>query len=145
MVKVSGDNQRGAPGETLPALLTVQVNDVDGSGMSGVRVDFEVTSGDARLDHDHATTDALGRARVRVTLRDSLGVVEVAAGVEGLEWFVGSDLSQWELQLAGRRGQGRCRLQPSLDPPGLALSISPVWNEDAATALPGTGAVRRSR
>jgi hypothetical protein len=57
-------------------------------------------------------------------------------GVEGLEWFVGSDLSPWELQLAGRRGQGRCRLQTSLDPPGLALSISPLWSEDTATALP---------
>jgi hypothetical protein len=60
------------------------------------------------------------------------------AGVEGLEWFVGSDLSQWELQLSGRRGQGRCRLEPSLDPPGLSLSISPLWREKAATALPAT-------
>ena len=37
------------------------------------------------------------------------------AGVEGLEWFVGSDLSQWDLQLTGRRGEGRCLLQPSQD------------------------------
>jgi hypothetical protein len=60
------------------------------------------------------------------------------AGVEGLEWFAGSDLSQWELQLTGRRGQGRCRLEHSPDPPGLRLSISPLWNEHAATALAGT-------
>jgi len=56
-------------------------------------------------------------------------------GVEGLEWFVGSDLSQWDLQLAGRRGQGQCLLQPSQEPPGLALSLSPLWSADAATVL----------
>ena len=65
-------------------------------------------------------------------------MIFVDSGVEGLEWFVGSDLSQWELQIAGRRGQGRCRLGPSSDPPGLALSISPLWSEDAATTLPET-------
>ena len=57
-------------------------------------------------------------------------------GVEGLEWFVGSDLSQWELQLAGRRGQGRCPLEPSQDPPGLALSISPLWSANTPSTLP---------
>jgi hypothetical protein len=62
------------------------------------------------------------------------------SGIEGIEWFVGSDLSQWELQPAGRRGQGRCRLEPSLDPPGLALSISPFSSEDTSTALPKASA-----
>jgi hypothetical protein len=62
-------------------------------------------------------------------------------GVEGLEWFVSSDLAPWELQLAGRRGHGRCRLEPSSAPRGLALSISPLWSEDAATALPETFAL----
>ncbi len=57
-------------------------------------------------------------------------------GVEGLEWFVGSDLSQWELQLTGRRGGGQCLLDRSQDPPGLALSISPLWSPDAAVPLP---------
>ncbi|MHB1037352.1 MAG: hypothetical protein ACYC35_22475 [Pirellulales bacterium] len=58
------------------------------------------------------------------------------AGVEGLEWFAGSDLSQWDLQLAGRRGRGQCLLRASSAPPGLALSISPLWSADAAAALP---------
>jgi hypothetical protein len=60
------------------------------------------------------------------------------AGVEGIEWFCGSDLSQWDLQCTGRRGQGQCRLEPSADPRGLALVISPVWNDDAAKDLPAT-------
>jgi hypothetical protein len=59
-------------------------------------------------------------------------------GVEGLEWFVGSDLSQWDLQLTGRRGGGRCLLEPSQAPPGLALAISPLWRADATTPLPAT-------
>ena len=63
-------------------------------------------------------------------------MIFVDSGVEGVEWFVGSDLSQWESQITGRRGQGRCRLEPNLDPPGLAISISPLWSEDAAMALP---------
>ena len=57
-------------------------------------------------------------------------------GVEGLEWFVGSDLSQWELPMTGRRGGGRCLLDRNQDPPGLALSISPLWSPDAAVSLP---------
>jgi hypothetical protein len=58
-------------------------------------------------------------------------------GVEGLEWFAGSDLSQWEVQLAGRRGQGRLLLEPSRAPPGLALSISPLFSAEAAAPVPG--------
>jgi len=57
-------------------------------------------------------------------------------GVEGLEWFVGSDLWQWDLQLAGRRGQGRCVLEASKAPPGLALSLSPLWSPEQAVAVP---------
>lgn len=63
-------------------------------------------------------------------------MILVDSGVEGIEWFVGSDLSQWELQLAGRRGPGRCRLEPSLDPPGLALSISPLWRDGSYPPYP---------
>lgn len=55
-------------------------------------------------------------------------------GVEGIEWFVGSDLAPWEM-LAGRRGQGRCVLEASGAPPGLALSVSAFWSKDAAQTL----------
>jgi len=58
------------------------------------------------------------------------------AGVEGLEWFVSSDLAQWDLQLSGRRGQGRCLLQPHQNPPSLALSISPFSSTNEVVALP---------
>jgi hypothetical protein len=59
-------------------------------------------------------------------------------GVEGLEWFVGSDLSQWDLQLTGRRGRAQCRLAPSQAPPGLALTIAPFSSASESVALPGS-------
>ena len=62
-------------------------------------------------------------------------MIFVAPGVEGLEWFVGSDLSQWDLQLTGRRGQARCSLQLSQEPPGLALSVSPLWSTNEVAVL----------
>jgi len=63
-------------------------------------------------------------------------MIFVDPGVEGLEWFVSSDLSQWELQMTGSRGGGQCLLDRNQDPPGLALSISPLWSPDASVSLP---------
>ncbi len=60
----------------------------------------------------------------------------VDAGVEGLEWFAGSDLSQWDLQLAGRRGLAQCVLDRCQDPPGLLLSVAPYSSPEAAVKLP---------
>jgi len=65
-------------------------------------------------------------------------MILVDAGVEGLEWFVGSDLVQWDLQLTGRRGQGQCVLRTSQDPPGLALSVAPLSSADEGVVLPGS-------
>jgi len=62
-------------------------------------------------------------------------MIFVDPGVEGLEWFRGSDLSQWDLSLTGRRGQGQCRLELSTEPPGLALALSPFWSTNAVTTL----------
>ncbi len=57
-------------------------------------------------------------------------------GVEGLEWFAGSDLWQWDLQLSDRRGQGRFTLRRSLDSPGLSLSIAPLSRTERSIELP---------
>ncbi|MCL4194726.1 MAG: hypothetical protein KJZ87_23510, partial [Thermoguttaceae bacterium] len=58
------------------------------------------------------------------------------AGVEGLEWFVASDLAQWDLQVTGRRGQAQCVLDRNSSPPGLTLSIAPYSSADTAVPLP---------
>jgi hypothetical protein len=65
-------------------------------------------------------------------------MIFVNPGVEGLEWFVGSDLAPWELLLTGRRAQGQCLLRPSQDPPGLAWSICPLWSTNEAVLLTNT-------
>lgn len=62
-------------------------------------------------------------------------MIFVDPGVEGIEWFVGSDLAQWEIEPAGTRGRGRCSLERLKEPAGLALSISPLWSRGAAAAV----------
>jgi len=57
------------------------------------------------------------------------------AGVEGVEWFVGSDLAQWDLQLAGRRGQARCQWSLQEQPTGLALAVAPFFSTNATVVL----------
>lgn len=60
------------------------------------------------------------------------------AGVEGLEWFVSSDLAQWDLQLTGRRGQARCELALNPEPPGIALFIAPFSSTNSTVVLSNT-------
>jgi hypothetical protein len=47
-------------------------------------------------------------------------------GREGLEWFAGSELSQWDYQLAGAPGYGSLRLASQTRPPGVGLSVCPL-------------------
>ncbi len=65
-------------------------------------------------------------------------MIFVDPGVEGIEWFAGSDLAQWEIGPAGTRGRGRCSLERLTEPAGLALSISPLWSRGAAAAAAGS-------
>ena len=44
-------------------------------------------------------------------------------GREGIEWFAGSDLSQWDYQVAGAPGHGSLTLAPRTLSPGVSLSI----------------------
>lgn len=61
-------------------------------------------------------------------------MIFVDGGREGLEWFAGSDLSQWDLRVGGQR-RAQCLLERSASPAGLALSIAPVWSPEAAVPL----------
>jgi hypothetical protein len=57
-------------------------------------------------------------------------------GIEGLEWFVSSDLAQWDLQLAPRRGQGRSVLQSGPASGGIAFSVSPFQSAQSPIVPP---------
>jgi hypothetical protein len=53
-------------------------------------------------------------------------VVLANPGMEGIEWFVSDDLSQWDYQMTGQPGTGNATIGPSLKPLGIRLSISPL-------------------
>lgn len=58
-------------------------------------------------------------------------------GIEGIEWFVSSDLSQWDLQLAGQRGKGLCKVNTSPDAAGISVLVCPLNVPQEAVALKG--------
>ncbi|MBU7587107.1 MAG: DUF4082 domain-containing protein [Nostoc sp. TH1S01] len=68
LVKVSGDNQTGTVGSTLPTPLVVQVKDGSGNPQPGVTVNFAVTSGGGSVSPTSVITDANGQANTILTL-----------------------------------------------------------------------------
>ncbi|PMB04903.1 Ig domain-containing protein group 1 domain-containing protein [Fischerella thermalis CCMEE 5273] len=75
ITKVSGDNQTGATGATLPNPLVVQVKDSAGNPQSGVTVNFAVTSGGGSVSPASAVTNASGQASTTLTLGASPGAI----------------------------------------------------------------------
>jgi hypothetical protein len=59
----AGNGQQGLAGEELTDSITLRVVDRHGSGVPGVQVIWEVTSGSGSLSGETHTTDASGRAR----------------------------------------------------------------------------------
>jgi uncharacterized protein (TIGR03437 family) len=74
-----GNNQTAQPGRVLPNSLKVQLNGRAGFGVSGVTVNFAVTSGSATLGAPSVLTDRNGSAAVGVTLGTAAGSVTVTA------------------------------------------------------------------
>jgi hypothetical protein len=58
-------------------------------------------------------------------------------GVEGLEWFMGDDLSQWDYQMTGQPGTSFGQVSSSRNPLGVAVSISPVSLYKGSVAVKG--------
>jgi hypothetical protein len=54
-------------------------------------------------------------------------------GVEGIEWFISDDLSQWDYQATGQPGTGFCELRTSANPLGVAVSVYPLRLGGSAT------------
>jgi hypothetical protein len=53
-------------------------------------------------------------------------VVFLNPGIEGIEWFVSSNLAQWDYQLSQHQGIGYFGISASMSPLGVALSIDPL-------------------
>ena len=90
LLKISGDNQRRLPGETLANPFVVEAQNERGFALAGISVRFTVTEGGGTLSITNTTTDANGRAQSTLTLGPNLerNSVEVsAAGIKGLVTF----------------------------------------------------------
>ena len=85
LVKVSGDNQSGTPGNALANPFVVEVQDEDGEPLTGHSVTFSVTAGGGSLSATSATTNANGRAQTTLTLGSAPGVNSVQASVSGVD------------------------------------------------------------
>lgn len=58
-------------------------------------------------------------------------------GVEGLEWFVGDDLSQWDFQMTGQPGTSFGHVSTTRNPLGVAVSLYPVNLYKGSVAVQG--------
>ncbi len=106
MALVSGANQAGASGTTLPLPTGVRVADEIGRPQVGVVVRFELGSGLGSLDGQgtvvHRVTDANGEARVSWTLPGTPGTETVtitALGVPGASLMVSAEVTGDDTQI----------------------------------------------
>ena len=85
LVKVSGDNQSGTPGNALANPFVVEVQDEDGEPLTGHSVTFSVTAGGGSLSETSVTADEDGRAQTTLTLGSAPGINSVEASVTGVD------------------------------------------------------------
>src|SRR3954454_20823676 len=84
LVRVSGDNQSGKPGQDLAASLVIRLVDRDGNGVPGRAVSWVVGVGGGRVSPETNTTGANGEAETRWTLGAGGGTNTVNAVVSGI-------------------------------------------------------------
>jgi hypothetical protein len=83
---LSGNDQEVLVGTKLYSPLLVEVVDSAGKGVAGVKVDFSVTSGPAKLDAASRITDKDGKSGVFfVRPGDTAGDVVITASLGGLK------------------------------------------------------------
>ncbi len=79
IAKVSGDNQTGGAGTSLPNPLVVRVTNSSGNPQAGVTVNFAVTSGGGSVSPTSAVTNASGQASTVLTLGTTAGVGNIVS------------------------------------------------------------------
>ena len=155
---VSGNGQRGAPGEALARPLVVEVRDQNGNPLPGASVMFTVTAGEGKLSGrftvQHATTGADGRVELPLTLGPNPGPNTVVVSIGGRELATFSaagagiavvelegDDRTWHLPTAatarlGKGAIGEGDRAVALSPDGRRLAVASaigVWLYEAAT------------
>ena len=84
MLRISGDNQDGAPGSRLAKPFVVELRDVNAEPVVGITVTFAVTAGGGRVSGATDRTDANGRAQTYLTLGKTYGANSVKVSVPGV-------------------------------------------------------------
>lgn len=75
---VSGNNQTGLPGQTLPVPIVATVSDLAGNLLSGVAVTFtSLTPGGATFTNVRSPSDATGRVSATVVLGNTAGLIQI--------------------------------------------------------------------
>lgn len=75
--RLTGNEQAGTVGATLPQPLVVRARDVEGFPAEGVQIQFSVTSGGGSVSPSQATTDAEGRTSASWTLGTNAGASQI--------------------------------------------------------------------
>ena len=85
LLKISGDNQNGAPLVRLSQPFVVEAQDTKGSALVGISVRFAVTAGGGTLNTTITRTDTNGRAQSTLTLGPNLGTNTVSVSATGIK------------------------------------------------------------
>ena len=85
LLKISGDNQTGELGAALANPLVIEVQNENGSVLTGISVTFTVTAGDGTLSVTSTNTDSNGRAQTTLTLGPHPGTNTVQVSAVGIE------------------------------------------------------------
>jgi hypothetical protein len=123
------DGQTGAPSRTLEFPVGVQVTDTGGRPVSGVEVEFAVSTGSGSIDSARVLSDIDGYARVNWTLGGEIGTQQLQASAEDTS---GAPLQNSPLLLsatAQRLPPDHLVLRPTLSTTaqsGVPLELQPV-------------------
>lgn len=82
---VSGNEQEGIAGETLPEPLVVRATDNGGKAVFNATVTFQTTFGGGTLSATNVKTNEYGEARVTLKLGEQAGLNAVRVSSDGLE------------------------------------------------------------
>ena len=87
LLKISGDNQKGASFAPLSQPFVVEAQDASGSTLAGVSVRFAVTTGGGTLSTTITRTDENGRAQSTLTLGPNMGANTVQVSAAGIREY----------------------------------------------------------
>ena len=83
-MRISGDDQRGVPGEVLAYPFVVEVRNENGDPLIWTTVRFAALIGGGSLNHEITITDVNGRAESILTLGTDIGTNKVQVNVKGI-------------------------------------------------------------